>query len=159
MKPTDNTSNPPDPVPADSWRRGPCAERLHARRSVNSPHGLSPITGPISRRELLVAAGATLAGCATSGASLVGDEGRETTVSGRAVEGLPLAASALPVEYGFERLREEVQSGGPPKDGIPSIDEPAFWDAEEADAELDDRDVVFGLVRNGEVKAYPQKVV
>lgn len=114
---------------------------------------------PISRRELLVAAGATLAGCTTSVSSFVGDEGKETTASGRAVEGLPLAASALPVEYDFERLREEVQSGGPPKDGIPSIDEPKFWDVEEASAELDDRDVVFGLVRNGEVKAYPQKIL
>jgi hypothetical protein len=75
------------------------------------------------------------------------------------MQGIPVAASALPVEYDYETLRGEVLSGGPPKDGIPSIDEPKFWSREEADAELADRDVVFGLVRNGEVKAYPQRIL
>ncbi len=91
-----------------------------------------------------------------------GEEGgaeQSTTASGERVGGVPLGASALPVEYDFAALREEVLSGGPPKDGIPSIDEPKFWSAREADSELRPEDVVFGLVRNGEVKAYPQKIL
>src|SRR6056297_76969 len=90
-----------------------------------------------------------------------GEDGAEqsTTASGERVDGIPLRASALPVEYDFAALRDEVLSGGPPKDGIPSIDEPKFWDAREADSELRPEDVVFGLVRNGEMKAYPQKIL
>ena len=128
---------------------------------------------PTSRRRFLTVAAATgagsLAGCLGgltagggergSGGAAGARESGSTTDGGRRVEGVPLAESQLPVEYEFEEFRDEVRDGGPPKDGIPSIDEPTFWDAEEADGELDDRDVVFGLVRNGEVKAYPQKIL
>ncbi|WP_158057619.1 DUF3179 domain-containing protein [Halorussus halophilus] len=121
----------------------------------------------ITRRSLLLAAGVSLAGCAgRSPGSVAGgqDDSAEstatrTTARGTPVSGLPLATDSLPVEYEFEKLRNEVLSGGPPKDGIPSIDDPEFWTRAEADSELDDRDVVFGLVRNGEVKAYPQKIL
>ena len=50
-------------------------------------------------------------------------------------------------------------SGGPPKDGIPSIDKPEFWSVAEADQYLDPDDVVFGLVENGVARAYPQRVL
>lgn len=50
-------------------------------------------------------------------------------------------------------------SGGPGKDGIPSIDSPQFWNIEDANAFLDDDDIVFGLVENGVVRAYPQKIL
>lgn len=122
---------------------------------------------PISRRGFIVATGAALSGLSgciggltSGGAKGSRDSERQgTTTRGPTVNGIPLSASSLPVEYDFAELRENVQSGGPPKDGIPSIDEPEFWTADEADGELDDRDVVFGLARNGEVKAYPQKVL
>ncbi len=38
-------------------------------------------------------------------------------------------------------------SGGPGKDGIPSIDSPQFWNGEQASEFLDDDDIVFGLSR------------
>lgn len=53
---------------------------------------------------------------------------------------------------------ESIQSGGPPKDGIPSIDEPRFLSAGEARF-LSDDDAVFGLVRDGEARAYPQLIL
>jgi hypothetical protein len=54
-------------------------------------------------------------------------------------------------------LRSEAQSGGPPKDGIPSIDDPIF---ETGDVPLlDPGDPVFGLRRNGVARAYPQRVL
>ncbi|WP_135851523.1 DUF3179 domain-containing protein [Halorussus salinus] len=131
-----------------------------------------------SRRRFVAAAGVALTGLSgciggltaegVEGESEGGEGGAEenegraeqsTTASGERVDGVPLRASALPVEYDFAALREEVLSGGPPKDGIPSIDEPKFRDAGEADSELRPEDVVFGLVRNGEVKAYPQKIL
>lgn len=51
-----------------------------------------------------------------------------------------------------------ITSGGPPKDGIPSIDQPRFAPPSEAGF-LSDDDVVFGLVHAGESRAYPQLVL
>ncbi len=50
-------------------------------------------------------------------------------------------------------------SGGPGKDGIPSIDSPQFWNGEQASEFLDDDDIVFGLVENGVARAYPQRIL
>lgn len=58
----------------------------------------------------------------------------------------------------LDALAAAAVSGGPPKDGIPSIDEPRFVAAEAADF-LRDEEPVFGLERGGEVRAYPQQVL
>ncbi len=50
---------------------------------------------------------------------------------------------------------EEIVSGGPPRDGIPAVDEPRFESVESADSWLGDRDPVLVIERNGVVKAYP----
>ncbi len=52
----------------------------------------------------------------------------------------------------------KLQSGGPPKDGIPSIDEPKFIKVNEADF-LNDNELVLGLDYNGVVKAYPFQIL
>ncbi|MFQ5580435.1 MAG: DUF3179 domain-containing protein [Nitrospiria bacterium] len=54
--------------------------------------------------------------------------------------------------------RSEIQSGGPPKDGIPAILKPKFVRAEQA-AFMEDRDRVLGLMQNGEAKAYPINIL
>lgn len=54
---------------------------------------------------------------------------------------------------------EESLSGGPSKDGIPAIDEPAFWTAEKANAYLDPGDIVFGVRYGGVTRAYPQRIL
>lgn len=52
----------------------------------------------------------------------------------------------------------EIFSGGPPKDGIPPIDDPKFVPiADETD--LTDTDPVIGLTLNGEAKAYPLRIL
>ncbi len=49
---------------------------------------------------------------------------------------------------------DKIKSGGPPKDGIPSIDEPKF--AKISDSHfMSDADTVIGLEINGDAKAYP----
>lgn len=58
----------------------------------------------------------------------------------------------------FAELADNIRSGGPPKDGIPSIDEPVLVTARDARF-LSDDDVVFGIVREGEARAYPQLVL
>ena len=53
---------------------------------------------------------------------------------------------------------DKIRSGGPPKDGIPSIDEPKFVLPHEAEF-LSDEDLVIGLEINGEKKAYPLSIL
>jgi Protein of unknown function (DUF3179) len=52
---------------------------------------------------------------------------------------------------------DQIVSGGPPRDGIPSIDNPKFVSAE--DAGLQDSDLVLGLNINGDIRAYPLKIL
>jgi hypothetical protein len=49
---------------------------------------------------------------------------------------------------------DKIKGGGPPKDGIPSIDNPIFTDIQNSNF-MSDSDVVIGLEINGESKAYP----
>ncbi len=50
-------------------------------------------------------------------------------------------------------------SGGPPKDGIPALTDPAFAGATSSGAEyLSDRDLVLGVYVNGEARAYPHNI-
>jgi hypothetical protein len=52
---------------------------------------------------------------------------------------------------------DQIVSGGPPRDGIPSIDSPKFISAE--DAGLQDSDLVLGLNINGDIRAYPLNIL
>jgi hypothetical protein len=65
---------------------------------------------------------------------------------GRGDNGFDLAGSLIPAD--------EIHQGGPPRDGIPSIDRPKFMAASDADF-LADTDRVLGLARDGQAKAYP----
>ncbi|MDN3516452.1 DUF3179 domain-containing protein [Aquisalimonas lutea] len=75
-----------------------------------------------------------------------------------AADGLPTRDPVL-VPLEAERYVDAMRSGGPSKDGIPSIDDPALWSAAEAAAFLDAGDRVIGVYRNGEARAYPQRVL
>ena len=54
---------------------------------------------------------------------------------------------------------DEIMTGGPPKDGIPSIDDPQFESIEDADFWLDDLEPVQVVDLNGDVRAYPVQVM
>ena len=54
--------------------------------------------------------------------------------------------------------REEILSGGPPKDGIPAILNPDFVPTDEADF-LDSSDHVIGVRIGSEARAYPIKIL
>lgn len=49
---------------------------------------------------------------------------------------------------------DKIKGGGPPKDGIPSLDNPVFVLIQNSDF-ISDHDTVIGLEINGEAKAYP----
>jgi len=56
------------------------------------------------------------------------------------------------------RLEEIVWGGVPALDGIPSLDFPAMIEAAQADYLRDD-DLVFGVAINGDVRAYPLRIM
>jgi len=53
----------------------------------------------------------------------------------------------------------EIMSGGPPKDGIPSIDKPRFARLAEVSGLLADTEPVVGLIMNGKARAYPLRIL
>ena len=54
---------------------------------------------------------------------------------------------------------DELLSGGPPRDGIPSIDEPQFVSAEEAGDWLADNEPVIAMEIGGDARAYPLQIL
>ena len=96
--------------------------------------------GPLTEEELREKIGAASASSASAGAA----------ENVKVISGVRYLASVDPAE---------ILSGGPPKDGIPSIDRPKFESAEEAGKWLRDDDLVLALSFNGAKKAYPVRIL
>jgi hypothetical protein len=65
-------------------------------------------------------------------------------------------------EYGeeyFDFINDNMVTGGPPKDGIPSIDTPQYISVQEADIVLKDDEKIFGFDYNGVAKAFPRSIL
>jgi Protein of unknown function (DUF3179) len=54
---------------------------------------------------------------------------------------------------------EEIESGGPPKDGIPAIDKPEFISIQDADRWLNSQEPVIVLTLAGQARAYPIQIL
>jgi len=54
---------------------------------------------------------------------------------------------------------DDILSGGPPKDGIPAIDEPKFVTVEEADGWLEAQEPVILFELHGDARAYPLQIL
>lgn len=54
---------------------------------------------------------------------------------------------------------DEILAGGPPKDGIPSIDKPKFITTAEADKFVKDEEAGQGLCLGGECRFYPYQIL
>lgn len=67
----------------------------------------------------------------------------------QSMKGFDLSNALIPVA--------EIKDGGPPKDGIPSIDNPDFKKA--SDIQLDEQTRVLGVKVNGVAKAYPVPIL
>lgn len=75
---------------------------------------------------------------------------------------IPPAGAADEFSTDFSKhsiLYSEVLSGGPPKDGIPSIDTPDFVSVEEADAWLEDVEPVIFVQVGEDARAYPIQIL
>ena len=75
----------------------------------------------------------------------------------------PVTAANAQTMNGFDLSgatveRSEILSGGPGRDGIPSIDNPKFVATGEVDYLLDD-DIVIGIVRGNDARAYPLRIL
>ncbi|TGG94074.1 DUF3179 domain-containing protein [Natronospirillum operosum] len=70
---------------------------------------------------------------------------------------LPVHDQSLVLHHSLEAFADNMMSGGPPPDGIPSIDEPQFLAA--AEHSMDPNDRVIGLEYNGVVRAYPHSIM
>ena len=63
------------------------------------------------------------------------------------------------VPYDYEAAAKAAVSGGVGQDGIPSIDNPTFAGPELGDTNMDPGDPVFGVVLDGQARAYPQYIL
>ncbi len=57
------------------------------------------------------------------------------------------------IDYG------DILSGGPPKDGIPAIDNPVFGSIADGNEFVEDNEPVISLEVNGEARAYPLQIL
>lgn len=53
----------------------------------------------------------------------------------------------------------KIRSGGPPKDGIPPIDDPQYVSVEDADEWISDNELVLALVYDGVKRVYPLQIM
>ena len=126
----------------------------------------------LSRRNILLAAGTATAGLVAAAAcgqmpedAAVEEVEEAVTPQAEAVQ--PTPTPDLPANLQFSTFGwktdfskhsvplDEISSGGPGKDGIPSIDEPIFITPEEATLDVGDHEPVVAVEINGEAKAYP----
>lgn len=84
---------------------------------------------------------ALLAGCAANGSP---------GPSGSSLLGFDLSEATIPAS--------EIHRGGPPPDGIPSIDHPRFTPAAEVGF-LNPDDIVIGMEVDGDARAYPFRIL
>lgn len=78
------------------------------------------------------------------------------------------AAAEVETKYEIKTTPEGVKyivdpakiiGGGPPKDGIPSIDEPKFVTVEEADEWIQDNELVLAIIYKGVKRVYPLQIM
>ncbi|MFW6006284.1 MAG: DUF3179 domain-containing (seleno)protein [Candidatus Bipolaricaulota bacterium] len=109
------------------------------------------MTQKVTRRDFVKSTGLIGVSLLTTGFHALGQEGTSSS------------SECLIGESKLETFANNVRSGGVPPDGIPSIDEPVYVSAKEADEAvgdlLKDDSVVFGLNYAGTKIAYPQIIM
>ena len=101
------------------------------------------------------ARGAETSGAETSGAGILPDPNFEEELRGARFRtfGWKTDFSLHSVPF------SEILSGGPPRDGIPPLDEPSFTTPEEADVWLRPLEPVVSVELNGDARAYPLQIL
>jgi hypothetical protein len=98
---------------------------------------------------------AMLAAAVLAGCGLGGDDGA-SSADGQ----VPFSTSGWATDFSEHGVPlDEFVGGGPPKDGIPSIDEPRFVSVDDADEFLDAREPVAVVEVENEARAYPIQIL
>jgi len=72
----------------------------------------------------------------------------------------PVGSSQFSTDFSRHTVPyDEILSGGPPKDGIPSIDSPSFTSVADADEWLTPPEPVIFVEINGDARAYPLQIL
>jgi len=108
---------------------------------------------PILRYALIIIIILSTFALAKSG--LLGNRAEDTagTVSNFASGGIEIDKDKAAINLA------DLKSGCPFKDCIPSIDNPNFETASQADKYLKEQDIVFGINYEGVIRAYPQRIL
>jgi DNA-binding NarL/FixJ family response regulator len=81
------------------------------------------------------------------------------TATPLALSGLALSTRGWKTDFSRALIPlAEIQSGGPPHDGIPPFDQPKFTSPAEASAWLKDQEPVVAFDANGDARAYPCQI-
>ena len=78
-------------------------------------------------------------------------QGKQYLDAGKGQPPFDIARHSVPIE--------EILSGGPPKDGIPALNNPKFVSASDGDKFLKKHDKVLAIEYNGVAKAYPIRIL
>ena len=82
------------------------------------------------------------------------------TATPLALSGLAFSTRGWKTDFSRTRIPlSEIQPGGPPRDGIPPIDQPKFTSPAEASAWLHDQEPVVAFELNGDARAYPLQIL
>ena len=90
------------------------------------------------------------------GISFQGNPVTPSTMENSQFPAIPSSKLTMMETNGVKHLipLDKIKGGGPPKDGIPSIDNPVFASIQDSHF-ISDSDTVIGLEINGQAKAYP----
>ena len=110
----------------------------------------------------------TITSCGASGQAEGSSTDQEPAGSaddtGQFVDNPGMIPSSAGLEFSTDFSRtvisfESIMSGGPPKDGIPSIDSPEFVTMQAADEWIGDKEAVLVLRLQGKVRVYPLQIL
>jgi hypothetical protein len=90
------------------------------------------------------------------------DESRGSSVSNREIVANPTVdAEIKTTSDGTKYIVDpsKIRSGGPPKDGIPPIDNPKFVTVQDADEWIEENELVLAIIHNGVKRVYPNQIM
>lgn len=98
-------------------------------------------------------------GCIDTVIEDIDSAGKDSVSSEVSSSGESVGVKTLPDGTKYLVHPDKIVSGGPPKDGIPSIDSPKFVSVQEADSWIEDNELVLAITYKGEEKIYPLQIM
>jgi len=143
---------------ASVWLLGACS------RAATRPDGSQAVSGTPVPRTTVADAKEPAVTTPEVSEGTVGSSASETEQGILTADDRPARLKSVTADWNTDWNKHtiayaELLSGGPPRDGIPSIDKPRFVSAEEAAAWLADDEPVIALEIGGDARAYPLQIL